>query len=352
MNENRRFPNLFWPVLFIGVGTLIFLSNLEIITPINPAVLWRLWPVFLVIIGINLLFGRNNRILASVFSGALALAIVAFLLFSPQLVDVIPMPETTTDTFEAPLNGTQSAEIDLDFDRGNLTVSDLKSGGNLFEAVVTHNEKINFQNTGTTNQKVRLSLNSSGTLQMGDWFSDQQNVADIGLATGVPLAINIDIGSGNADLFLADLEIEKLEANSGSGSLEVEMPAGDFSSVFGSGSGSISIETAPGSALDLRADVGSGRITIRIGEDSFGEVDLESGSGSITVTLPEGVAVQLRGETGSGSVNLPRDFVRTAGQDGVTGDSGTWQSAGFAQAEEQLYINFSLGSGSLRVQYP
>ena len=151
---------------------------------------------------------------------------------------------------------------------------------------------------------------------------------------------------------MADLEIEKLEANSGSGSLEVEMPAGDFSSVFGSGSGSISIETAPGSALDLRADVGSGRITIRIGEDSFGEVDLESGSGSITVTLPEGVAVQLRGETGSGSVNLPRDFVRTAGQDGVTGDSGTWQSAGFAQAEEQLYINFSLGSGSLRVQYP
>lgn len=46
MNENRRFPNLFWPVLLIGIGALLFLSNLEMIQPIDVRILWRLWPVF------------------------------------------------------------------------------------------------------------------------------------------------------------------------------------------------------------------------------------------------------------------------------------------------------------------
>ena len=352
MNENRRFPNLFWPIVLIGIGGLLFLSNLEIIEPIDVSILWRLWPVFLVIVGINMLFGRNNRMVASLFSGVLAVAIVGFLFFSPQIVDRLPTPQMVTESFETPLDGAEAADIDLDFDRGNLTVTSLDGGANLFEAVVNHNEKVNFQTSGTSRPKVRLSLNDVGAPQIGDWFEDQQITADIGLATGIPLELKVDVGSGSADLFLADMELIGLDANSGSGSLEVELPGGDYSVDLGSGSGSITVDTSPDSVLDLRANVGSGRISIRVEDGSYGKLDLESGSGSITVFVPEGMAVQVRGETGSGGVNLPNDFIRTAGRDGVTGDSGTWQTPGFAEADEQLYIEFSVGSGSLRIQYP
>jgi hypothetical protein len=352
MNENRNFPNLFWAVLFIGVGALLFLSNLEMIEPINLNVLWRLWPVFLVIIGINLLFGKRNRFLASLFSAVLALAIVAFLLFAPTFLDSLPTPEMVTESFDSPLDGADSADIHLDFDRGNLTVSELESGGNLFEAVVSHNETVNFRTSGNNKQTVRLSLNNVGNLQFGDWFSEQQITGEIWLATGIPLDMNIDIGSGNAELNLTELEIENIQADSGSGSLDVFLPGGDFPADLGSGSGSISVGTAEGSELDMKANVGSGRITIVIAEGNFGSVDLDSGSGGITVIVPEGTAVKVRGETGSGGVNLPKDFVRTAGEDGVVGDSGTWTTPGFDQADEQLIIKFSVGSGSLRVQYP
>ena len=67
--------------------------------------------------------------------------------------------------------------------------------------------------------------------------------------------------------------------------------------------------------------------------------------------VPEGAAVQVRGETGSGGVNLPRDFDRVAGEEGLSGDSGTWETPGFAEASEQLFIRFEVGSGSLRVRY-
>jgi len=71
---------------------------------------------------------------------------------------------------------------------------------------------------------------------------------------------------------------------------------------------------------DYTIDVGSGRITIRVAEGCFGEVDLDSGSGGITVIVPEGMAVRVRGETGSGGVNLPSSFNRIAGDEGVVGE--------------------------------
>jgi DUF4097 and DUF4098 domain-containing protein YvlB len=163
--------------------------------------------------------------------------------------------------------------------------------------------------------------------------------------------LEVDIGAGNAVMDLTALEITKLEADSGSGRLEVSLPGGDFPVSIGSGSGSISIKAAEGSELDLDADVGSGRITIEIAKNSYGRVDLDSGSGGITVIVPEGLAMQVSGDTGSGSVSVPRDFVRTSGDDGLVGDSGTWESPEFSQADDGLFIRFDVGSGSLRVQY-
>ena len=352
MYENKNFPNLFWPIIFIGVGALLLLSNLEVIDPIDANVLWQLWPVFLVIVGVNLLFGRSNRVLAGMVSAVLALAIVAFLFFSPTIVESLPTPQMQTETFEIPLEGAESAEVHLDFDRGNLTVNELSGGANLFEAVVNHNERVTFNSSGTSQQNIRLALNNINSFRIGDLVSDQRVTGEVWFAPGLPLDVDIEIGSGSADLNLAALEITKLHAKSGSGGLDIILPGGEFSADLGSGSGSIKIETAEDSVLDLKANVGSGKITIWVAEGNSGSLELDSGSGGITVVVPEGMAVQVRGETGSGGVNLPREFVRTAGEDSVVGDSGTWETPGFAEADAKLYIRFEVGSGSLRVEYP
>ena len=102
MDENRRFPNLFWPIILIGVGGLYLLSNLGMIEMISFYEIWRLWPVFLVIAGVNMLFGRNNRWLASLLSGLLALLVVAFLFFAPMVMESLPTPEMQTESFEDP----------------------------------------------------------------------------------------------------------------------------------------------------------------------------------------------------------------------------------------------------------
>jgi hypothetical protein len=353
MNDNRHTPNLFWPILLIGVGGLLLLTNLEVIDAVPWEAVWRLWPVFLVAAGINLLFGRGNRWLASLFSALLGIAVIAFLFFAPMIVESLPTPEMVTESFAEPGAGIEAAAVTLDFDRGNLTVDLLEDSTNFFEVVVSHDEELHYSSSGNQNRTIRLNLNDIGTPQFGFFFGEQSQInGDVGIAAGVPINLRVNIGGGSADLFLEELDLTQLRADSGSGSLEVILPGGSYPVRLSSGSGSITVESAQGVELDLRAEVGSGRITLTLGEDSEGEIYLDSGSGSINLVIPEGLAVEVSGDTGSGSVNVPNDFVRTSGDGSISGDSGTWQSPGFADSDSQLYIRFDIGSGSLRVEYP
>lgn len=348
--DNRRYPNLFWPVLLIGLGVLFMLSNLGLIEPVNINVLWQLWPVFIVLVGINILFGRNH-VVSSLLSAVLAAAIVAFLIFAPQLVDILPEPDMITETYTEQRDNASSANITLDFDRGDLTINPLVENPNLFTAKVTHNERLSFNASGSSMRNIRLDLDEVGTPGFGFWLEDQRITADIGLTDDLPLDLSINVGSGEATLNLDELSLTGLEADSGSGSVNVTLPDGDYQVRMSAGSGSLGIITGENSELDLGAEVGSGRITLTLGEDSTGRVQVESGSGGITINIPADTPVQLRASTGSGSVNLPKAFIRTRGGDEIIGQDGTWQTESFESAETGLVIIVEVGSGSVRVNY-
>ncbi|MBW2144972.1 MAG: DUF4097 family beta strand repeat protein, partial [Deltaproteobacteria bacterium] len=167
----------------------------------------------------------------------------------------------------------------------------------------------------------------------------------------VPLDLTIDTGSSSATLDLAEFELEYLEADTGSGSINLTAPTGDYPINLGACSGSLTIQLASDSKVDLKANVGSGRISLTLAEGVSGTVELGSGSGSITVTVPEGVGVEVSGSTGSGGVRLPAGYIRIAGQDEPgPSEDGTWVSPGFEAAKDKLYIEFSVGSGSFRLE--
>jgi len=350
MDDRRRFPNLFWPVILIGVGGLYLLQNIGMIEMISFYEVWRLWPVFLVIAGINMLFGKNNRWLASLLSGLMAVAVVAFLFFAPMVMDTLPVPELTTERFAEPMEDVRQADVIVDFDRGNISIFPLVDSQNLFTADVTHDEKSTFTSSGSSNRNIQLRLDQVGPGVFTDWISQVQVQAEVGLAIGVPMDLEVDMGGGNSEMDLSEITLEGLKADSGSGSLTATLPEGNYPVDLSSGSGSVTVTTGEDSELDMKVDVGSGRIMVTLADGNSGGITLDSGSGSITVIVPEGVAVQVSGDTGSGSVTVPAGFVRTSGGEGVVGDGGTWESEGFDDAEVQLVIRFDVGSGSIRVK--
>ena len=53
----RTGPRLFWPIILIGVGVIFLLNNLGVITGSPWEVIWRLWPVLLIALGL----GNSHR---------------------------------------------------------------------------------------------------------------------------------------------------------------------------------------------------------------------------------------------------------------------------------------------------
>jgi hypothetical protein len=356
MSDDRRMPNLFWPVLLIGVGILFLLSNFDIIAGVNFFHLWRLWPLLLIALGIHVMFGRERAWLSNLLSLVLVAVAILFLVFAPSLGFPTPSDEIILVEFSEPLGSAESASFDINLDRGKLTLYPLTDSSDLILVNVAHAkdaDDFSYNVSGTTNKHIVIELDHMDfdfIFGIGGWIETQKVTVDIGINPAVPIDLNIDLGSSSSVLDLSAFELESLEADTGSGSINLTAPSGDYPLSLSAGSGSLTVQTAPGSDLTLDASVGSGRISLTLAEGNSGSIELGSGSGTITVNIPEGVGIEVSGSTGSGSVRLPAGYVRTEGED-VPGpsDSGTWVSPGFNSAEYKLFIDFSVGSGSFRL---
>lgn len=350
MSGYRRPPNLFWPILLIGVGVLLLLANLNVIETINIAYLLQLWPLVLIALGIEVLFGRGNAWIGNILSAALVIAALAFLVYAPQLnLGISPAGEYITESFSAEIEDATSANIHLDIDEGDLTVAALEDSGNLIEIEAFHNQNANFRESGSRTKSINFNLDSFRISDFTNLFDADRTEITAGLSSRIPLSLNIDTGSASTALNLEELQLLELSADTGSGRIQVWLPAGDFPVDLGTGSGSIEVTVPAGSVLDLTAGTGSGSIALVVGEDASGRIELDSGSGNLTLEVPEGTALQVSGETGSGNVSLPSGFIRTRGEDSLGGASGTWQSPNFDDAQIKLFVKFEVGSGNFRL---
>lgn len=349
MDENKILEGrLFWPILLIGVGIVLLLSNLGLIEPVSFILLLRMWPLVLVAIGLQILFGRDAPWVGSLIAAGVVIAALVLLVYAPDLGFKTPSPELITENFGVSSDGVDEADIHIDTDRGSLSIFPLEGSDHLIEIEVTHNEQVRFEESGTRRKNVNFVLNDLGGFDFGNFIDVNKITTEIGLSTRIPIALNLDHGSGSADLNLSSLELIRLEVDNGSGSLDVILPPGAYPTLIDTGSGSLRVETERNVDLDLEADIGSGRVTFDLAEGVTGHIDINSGSGTVTVYLPEGVGVWVSGSTGSGSVTLPRGFYRTRGSDSPGSQSGTWQSPDFDNARDQLFIEFSVGSGNIR----
>jgi hypothetical protein len=102
----RHPPSFFWPLVFIGAGVILLLSNLGYLPWQSWNVLWRLWPLLLVALGIDLLIGRRSLV-GAIFSVLLILlligVVVVIVLFAqniPALVEVTGPAEWRTEHIE------------------------------------------------------------------------------------------------------------------------------------------------------------------------------------------------------------------------------------------------------------
>jgi len=355
MNENRPYGyrSLFWPIVLIGVGAIMLLVNIDIVPEPSFRLLLRLWPLALVVLGLDILIGRRSPIIGALI-GLAAIALVVVLLYLAPSLDLEPTLERKQLNFSTPLEDTTSAEVTIELERYATIIHPLIDSDDLFDAVLETFTDVNFNARGDQHKDISLRPSDDGAFDF-DWTgtSTRDMTWEIGLSPEVPLDLTVDVGSGSATLDLNDLILSELRVDGGSGSTDLAIPASGtrYPVEVNGGSGSFEIVIEQGAELEGKFDVGSGSFDIIIASGVEMTLSLEGGSGSAFINLPGDVGVQLVvADRGSGSIRVPNGFDLVDDQGDDDRDTGVWESSNYDEADTIVVIRFDPGSGTLTLR--
>ncbi len=312
--RRRRPPSVFWPIVFIGAGVMLLLSNLGYLSWQSWGALWRLWPLLIIALGIDLLIGRRS-VVGAIVSGVLMLVLISVIvliaLFAqniPGVSDWIQQPEFHTRHVEYSLTGVERATVYIDWTSVPGYLSTLEDSPNLIEGDVDYLGELTFD-VSVRGDRANVKLDSRSTVI---WFwpfnlGDQSDKRwDVGLSPNVPLDLTLDAGSGPCDFDLAGLQVSGLILDAGSGSVALVLPSGS----------------------------------------SF-EAEIDGGSGPLTIVLPRSVGARVELDSGSGPFSPDARFQLVQGK--RSGDS-TWETDNYRTAEHTVLLEIDQGSGSITIR--
>lgn len=290
-----RKREIFGPVFWIGLGGVFLLYNFGVVSWESWNTLFRLWPLLLVTAGLEILLGRRS-IWISLPVTVIVLGVLAVALGLTGFR--VPAESTVESAINEPLGTADQADVTITMAVGDLTVFPLVDSDALIAGEVSASSGASVRTSSTQRGDTAVySIEHSNPVAMP--FDDgwQWN---LGLTPNVPLELESRMGVGSLGLQLDTLTLEKLNVGQGVGEIEVILPDGDY-----------------------RAEVGQA-------------------VGQVVVEIPEDVPVRLEISRAVSGVSLPADFEKH-------GDY--YYSPGAREADEYLRIEISQAVGSITVRY-
>lgn len=300
----RHGPRLFWPIVLIGAGLVFLLNNLGVIQGNPWAVLWRLWPVLLIALGVEILIGRSGGF-GAVVSALLGVGVVAFVLWvliaRPALPGFNPTigNDLQTTNIKYPLKEIRSASVSINFTTGTNELRALADSDQLIDGTLRHYGDLTFDPSDSGSQ-ASIRLFASGGSVPFPFVSESSERWDIGLNPRVAYDLDLSMGVGQSNLDLSKLTITGGRINAGVGTTDLHLPV-------------------------------TGRFTLNV----------DGGVGTLRIYLPSSMALRVEVDTGIGSFNSDARL-RSLGGDVYETDS-------FASASNAITLRVKVGVGSISV---
>lgn len=300
-NRKRGRGSLVIPILLIVLGGLLLLDNLNVVS-IDWASIWKLWPLLLIAVGIEIILGRR-------VSASAVLLLVVILIVGGMFLWWSTVAETgdrTTEHITWPMDGVERAEVDLDVGVGNLELAgqsdmsdllvadlDLAPGADMSDEVAVSGD--------VARGRINSEWDFPSFLRNIPQISDREaSTWDVQLNEQVRWALNVNCGVGDVKLDLSDLRVSALELSSGIGSADVVMP-----------------------------------------QEGAVRAKVDRGIGDISVTIPPGAQARVKVDQGIGNVDIARRFEKR-------GDY--YQTEGFSSAESFILLEIDGGIGTITVR--
>jgi hypothetical protein len=303
---------VFWPLLLIALGLVFLLQNFGLISGISWLAVARLWPLLLILIGLDIAFARRwplPTLAVEVLVIAAGLALVAY---APNLGPGI-------FTFS---DGNGPGLTDVTVPRGDATQVSLTANAGATRAYHLSGGSTGLVEAHSANPDLRVRNSAPRVSGRADVRLDQvssngflhpANAADIQvrLASDVPTSLTINVGAGEFDIDLSDIRVTDARVNVGASSMRFVLPK-------------------PSGNVDIR---------------------MNGGASSITITVPDGVEARIA--TTGGFLSLRSDNARL----GTGGNAGgciacgnSVETSGYSAARDRVTLTISAGATSIVVR--
>ena len=294
----RHYRSYFWPVVLIVFGIFALLVDLNLISADRIYRLADLWPLILIVIGLELIARRTLH------GPAVDVAAVLILLVAGAgaiaYISVGPAIPGGTHTFTAsdPIGTLTAAKLDVEVGAADLTVvGDPGLGSDLYRAVITYSGPKPAVTLDMSTHELRIA-------QPGEFgiFGSQHLAIELHISPAVPWSVSLNGGATNATLQLTDVNVNSIESNTGA----------------------------------VRLDISVGHPSRIV------PINVNGGALTVGVHRPSGTEVSV--QVSGGAVSLTADGHHT----GAIGNA-RWQSDGYANAGDAYSIAVSGGACNVTV---
>lgn len=254
---------LFWPLLLITVGLVFLLANYGLIGPVSALSVLSLWPLILVLVGIDIAIGRRWPLAAlgaDVLVLAAGLALVASQpVTSPFAPFVFVRGNGTpgTNTVNVPRSDAKTLTFHLSGGAGTFNVS-----GGATDLVQATSDQDNLS-LRTTRSGDRLDARVDQSDSGFRFSSTSATHVNVQLASDVPTSFDMNAGAGEFIVDLHDVKVTDARMNVGAASLRIVLPkpTGDVAITVTAGASSVVIEIPDG--VEARVNTTGAIVSVR-----------------------------------------------------------------------------------------
>jgi hypothetical protein len=256
---NNRYRSFFWPAVLILAGLIALLVNTGAISGDRLALLFDLWPVILIVIGLELIARRSLRGTTSDVAAALIVLVavvgaVGYVVASPN-----PAGTHTSDASGA-LGSVDKASLEIDAGAATVTISGSADlGSELYRAHFDYSGPSPEVTFDAGSGAVRISQPNRGFFGSGKFTMTLQ------LNPSVPWGITVNTGASNNTISVANVRVSRLALNTGASREEITLGT-------------------PSGIVPLTID--GGALTVRLHASSQTQASIAVSGGAVNLSVP------------------------------------------------------------------
>ena len=311
-----KLDRIMWGIILLFVGGVLLLENFNVIQFYWTSI-WRFWPVFLIIAGINILFNRKESQIGTMISIGVLVVMLSFLFYKGQ---------------QAPEHRNWIA----DNFRGHVDINDDDENSNL--QTLHFAEPFNIDSS----KQVVLNVSGGGTSFDLQGPTDSLITADVNGRKG-SYSLKKEV-SDSTQTISFKMQDNKGKWSMGKGGNDVSFKLNStpvWTINMSMGAGEVNFDLSNYKVRTFKFDGGAAALDITMGELlPITDVVVKTGVADVKLNIPTNSGCRIRSKTGLSS----KDF---SGFTKVGND--TYETPNFKASTKKIFVSFDGGLSNFEV---